>query len=616
MLSTANTLHPSHTLVVRLDTLEKPSLLPKLIGFGVLKLCIDVTGQQPSADSNAHDSMVFLNTGQFMLPIVYGRTPEAGNFSEAEINKLPHLFDAFLKVRLFDNGGEPIPVPVKRRPSVFAAEKGNTITTRDFIVDSSVIGSLIYTIPYSSDTIKRLPLSEGIINDIKRGTEIGASEKEVVLKQVTEWMAHVFPPLKQRVPTIDLKFMLRYEDKIGVDCALDMLYNMPLRKSLLKTTKDALGPTSLFQSKYDNVIHYYKAYFRYLPGSAGPSNSGTPKANIADSILDDASLSVDPNSLEYNPVFNDNFSRTAGIELSPNACLLVVIMETDVLTSRKNGLVGAHFSKNEPLHRYWGMLPLLLESPFQKRPKSSESKMNLLEGDQMNSKPCSISNIDTFSHQSSDQGISPTHRQKLQVDPNYGLVSQVNAYFVNAGTHQVPLFYGSPPDDLIKSPNPMAWLLNQLCMECKSSEQEIVSSGLCFGLNNSLDAVAKYNTTMGRNRLNLSKGASAFINIIDPRLRRFCNRNIGEQKNANVILKDDCLQRLLKAKFLNLESKNGKERTKDAKKRDEAYREFRYNPDRKLVFRNYGKAFASQTNPEEMLQTINQNFMKLISEVG
>lgn len=42
-----NTLHPSITIVCRIDTLERPSLLPKCVGFAVLKLCVDGNGDQP-----------------------------------------------------------------------------------------------------------------------------------------------------------------------------------------------------------------------------------------------------------------------------------------------------------------------------------------------------------------------------------------------------------------------------------------------------------------------------------------------------------------------------------------------------------------------------------------
>jgi hypothetical protein len=95
-----SSLVPTVTIVCRIDTLEKPYLQPRCIGFAVLKLCVDKNGVQP--DPNRHYDEIYLNAGQFLLPIVYGSVPSNGVFSESMMDRLPHIYDAYLSVRLFD----------------------------------------------------------------------------------------------------------------------------------------------------------------------------------------------------------------------------------------------------------------------------------------------------------------------------------------------------------------------------------------------------------------------------------------------------------------------------------------------------------------------------------
>lgn len=450
-----NVLKPSITIVCRIDTLEKPSLTPKCVGFAVMKLCVDMSGAQPRPEMHPEDR-VYLNAGQYLLPIVYGTVPLDGDFSEELMDGLPHIHGAYLAVRLFDPSVDVPNPPDDSEYLPFAqyADYGK------YVLNTSVAGALVHAMPYSDDNVRKLPLSEVIMEEIQRGDEIGESEKRVVLRQCLEWLASIFPPLKAKLPLIDPRFMLPYEDRFGVFCALDMLYQMPVSHGLLPASSRAVSSKGLFpflqKRPYDNCIRYHKTYFRYLPGrkrqanahSGGNGHRGRSKdpaeESLADFIIDDASLEVNLSSAESCPVFGDDFSRTVGINFTPHACLLVVVTAVDILTSKElanrgqglynsnssahghhsattgkasspsrqtpgggmrtassssgvrgsaedhhrrsaeekqfklRGLQGIYFNDNHVDGNtvWWGILPLLLESPFEKNQRTGHTAVN------------------------------------------------------------------------------------------------------------------------------------------------------------------------------------------------------------------------------------------------
>lgn len=660
-----NALQPTITIVCRVDTLERPSLLPKCVGFAVLKLCVDVNGEQPGPE--AANARVFLNAGHFLLPVVYGRVPSEGEFSEALMDKLPHIHGAYLSVRLFDPSvdGGTASAPSANDNGWFAV---NThVEDNKYISESSVTAIMIEAFPYSAENIKKLPISEAIAEDIKKGVEIGEGEKRIVMRQLTEWMTSVFPPLKQKIPLIDPRFMLKYEDRIGAFCALDMLFNMPNRPELLRSTQEALGTgrsRGLFTARrFDNRIQYYKAYFRYLPGAA---QSAGGKESIADLIIDDASLELDQLSQEMNPVFCDDFSRTVGIELTQNACLLVVVTAVDVLTSQRlalqateklkpsgrgggtggtrsstseemknrrgdeerafklKGLVGVYFGNDDPSSVWWGIVPLLVESPFQKRPKSGAVRTSLPVSQQgassRNTKttfgPAGVEDkhslVARLNPWLAEDAASET---KVRFDASAANPSQSMSYFVNAGTHQVPLFNGFPPEEMMKAPAPLAWLLSNLSMPTPLTNNPAFSSwwsNACASAESSTHAIATYNHRRGRPMLSLSPGCSAFIGIVDPRLRQFSNDSVT--RDPSVLIKEEVLNRVLRAKFLKHSAPVKNKANQDQRKRDAAYASFHYIFGRLPELRGYGSAIPSNIFSDALLNEINAKFIKIISE--
>ncbi len=654
----------------------------RCVGFAVLKLCVDITGDQPSPNSN--DTRIFLNAGQYRLPIVYGRVPAEGNFSESLMDQLPHIHDAYLNVRLFDPS---VDTPASARP-----DDGGWSLNRDsgkFVDECSIAGCLLSAMDFATEPLKKLPIPDSFVSDIKKGAPIGEGEKNVVLRQMSEWMTQVFPPLRQKIPLIDPKFMLKYEDKIGSFCALDMLYNMPIRSELLRSAKDGLDAMPGGGKKYDNHIKYYKTYFRYLPGSnGGLSKKDGAKENIADLIIDDASLDLDPTSYEYNPVYNDDFSRTVGIELSANSCLLVVVTSVDILTSQRGGntssqtaspnisatrqninlrtgtrgsetgdgsggrkgvderafklrgLVGAFFGNHEPDAVWWGIVPLLVESPFQRRPTRAGKlkgatpapmpanramrKKNSANGSfgesgdavvsfQQESGPRGALNLNLKVNQwTSGDDIKGRHSNSKLLE------AEETLYFVNAGTHQIPLFCGFPPEDLIKAPNPLGWLLSTLTTGVKSNDElTSTNSRSWFNLSicNSSSAVvdpsdADYNARRGKPILKLSPGASAMVSIVDPRLRQFSNNSVT--RDPTIQIREDLIHKVLKARFLK-HNPQTKVKAVDDYKRGQAQKMFKFKYGR-VEQRSYQQAIPSNIYSETLLEEISRNFIKSISE--
>jgi hypothetical protein len=528
----------------------------------------------PNRLSGQANSGIYLNAGEFLLPIVYGKIPTEGKFCESLVDTLPHIPDAYLIVRLYDpaspilesenhrilsrgvtpashpspsqflpafdqgqprNIVSPVLPPQPQRSQVAVRRGGGNnnnnnnnnqngpvycfemnsvvvilcqayqfITQRHEAILSRNRQQLKLTNDKSSQrpippllqaiivAFHRYPLHDSLIHDILSSFSYAyENEKKLILKKITDWVQNLFPNISSKIPNVDSRYFFYYHSKIGINLALEMLYNMPIRQEIVRTAVADLeenGPLifqsiqkslvlyhntatptsssssggggagkkkippplpsgrgrggggglfSFFSSTsssfstsasssaylpssmntlYDNHIKYYKTYFRYLPGNKHPAGGGG-----SDAIIDDASLELDLHSREYFPIFNDEFSRTNGIDLSPYACVLVVVVAVDCLTnsvlgfadptrptagvastasssssnnnkrkennnnnsspkkqsaeenSRKEkkfklkGLLGVYFGSEideEESVVYWGILPLLTESPF------------------------------------------------------------------------------------------------------------------------------------------------------------------------------------------------------------------------------------------------------------
>lgn len=413
-----HSLHASYTFLFRIDSLERPNLAPKRLGYAALKVCVDENEKQPLFQGSSNDSnLVYFNSGGHMLPIVWGDIP-FGTISEDCINQLPRIDGAFLKVYLFD--------PCMSGVDIISELKEN--------IPNSVASSLIKSFPLVKNRIiEKLAVSEKIISEVIDDVPLEHFEKKILIQQTFDWMSRSFPFLKINLEKGDNRFFNYYDDKYGVQAGLDMLLNMPLRTNEL--VKSSQNDSSLMKNKkaWDNKISCYKSFFRYLPGASTKPNDETweDNRNLMDCVIDDASLNLIIDSKEGSPAYNDDLSGTIGFKLSINSCLLIVVTAVDVMTSlRKDapkytenkgclkpnkdlksskskevsgslsdqnmesehqraledrefklrGLVGLHIGHDDPDACWWGIVPLLQENPFYKGKtrKKKKKKSNSL----------------------------------------------------------------------------------------------------------------------------------------------------------------------------------------------------------------------------------------------
>lgn len=721
-------LTPSITIVCRIDTLEKPHLQPRCVGFAVLKLCVDADGFQPAPSSS--NKQVFLNAGQYLLPIVYGSVPSTGVFSESLMDKLPHIYDAYLSVRLFD-------------PNVEKNSKGNkdtlskgidfSVTTgRDapkFDLSNTIIAALLRYQPGKDSPLPRLPIDELVAQEIRKGVEVDAEEKKVAVRQVNEWLIRVFPAVHQKLPGVNTRFLLNYDHRIGAFVALDMLYNMPEQRTFMRSTQEGIAKLhsgSMFNKPWDDKFSCFKTYFRYLPGSSVPKKL---KGDATDFVIDDASMDLDFGSKEFFPVYNDDFSRTTGFELSHNACLLVVVTAVDVLTSRKadalnptqyfrdatanseatlspkprpitrgevmsfafeaedekkaaarhaqerafklRGLVGLYYGHDDPAATWWGIVPLIAKNGARTKKNragisASFSTQNSTGTNASQAKarygkesvvPLSTTPFGSASgdngevkinnwtgggaHASTPDVVEHFEVPRTPVDlmpklppfsagANFSPASTPSQtpangvrgafmepsgsaegnrvsdeYFVNSGTHQVPLFHGLPPEDMTRSSNPLAWLLSNLTAQERLNY--LKSGWLCgFGASN-LQSFPQPAVD-----LELSPGASAIVSIIDPRLRQFCNDSISQ--NPQIPIVQDTLLKVLRVSASKFDRKTGAMLPPlDAKYRA-AYAKFEYNQFRSFPRRTLASSLPPNIMHEALLMEINEKFTEKMSE--
>jgi hypothetical protein len=727
---TGSLLTPTITIVCRIDTLEKPQLQPRCVGFAVLKLCVDAEGMQPSPSNNS--KQINLNAGQYLLPIVYGSVPSNGIFSESLMDKLPHIFDAYLSVRLFD------PVTEKTGKGKDRLSRGldQSLTTgRDlqkFDLSNTIIAALLRHQPGKDSPLPRLPIDELVASEIRKGVEVDAEEKKSVVRQVNEWLIRVFPAVHQKLPGVNTRFLLNYDHRIGAFVALDMLYNMPELKKPMRSTQEGitkLHSGSAFSKPFDDKLACFKTYFRYLPGSSVPKKL---KGDATDFVIDDASMDLDFSSKEYNPSYTDEFSRTTGFELSHNACLLVVVTAVDILTSRKadqlnptqyfrdvtahssalmspkprpitrgevmsfafeaeeeekkaaakhaqermfklRGLVGLYYGHDDPQATWWGIVPLIARNaPRSKKSKgsnisasfSTQNTAGTSASAQQKARYGKESVVPTdapYGSSSSGEGgvkvnnwtggahaatsdvverfevpSTPVHNihnghlgppGSINFSPastpsqtpgagtrgggfepggsSEGSRTNSDEYFVNSGTHQVPLFHGLPPEDMTRSSNPLAWLLSNLTAQERLNY--LKSGWLCGASTSHLQ-----NFPLPAVDLNLSPGASAMVSIVDPRLRQFCHESVSQ--NPNVPIVQDTLLKVLRVTSSRFDRKTGAMLPPvDAKYRS-AYAKFEYNQFRSYTRRSLESAVPPNIMHEALVNEINEKFTEKMSE--
>lgn len=315
-------------------------------------------------------------------------------------------------------------------------------------------------------------------------------------------------------------------------------------------------------------------------------------------IIDDATVKPDLNGLELCPSYLDDFSSTVGMKLGPHACLLVIVTAVDILTSKNaaaakstpiletqpsrsmlspmnshssllseemnsraaekqlklqklRGLLGIFVGHKDPRSTWWGIVPL-----FAKYPKSIlancvdmplVSEYLLHDDDQQNSP-----NGRDYSEALTLQGSECNHPITINHEATLTSLTETPV-FINDGAHQIPLFQGIPPEELILASDPMAWLINRLNYQISKSILS-QSTSLFSKFKNILgctspDAVLidepslskkgsrKSKKSKKKNQIEdivLSTGSCAIIRVVDPRVKKLAGVSITLENNRTL----------------------------------------------------------------------------------
>lgn len=618
------------TIVFRVDTIDRVSLQPRLIGFSALKLFSDVKGRQVMKENSKAN--LFLNSGIYMLPIYYGLLAPSITVTEDAFDLLPKVPDSFLKVRLFDptlqedlnnedytnlhRSDSNQPVDSSGSPVRISADSAHD---DNFV---SIVTALVTSPSFLSHDIKDVP--EKSIQSIFYGLPLKPTERSIVVDRFSHWGRARYSSLEiwnfddmrnKNTGLLDLKYSLSYNDRSGAAIALDMLYNMPLRKNIMRSTAASSTVKAIrsgLARGWDTRVNCYKTAFRYLQGEEDMPDSNNEQGlkssfdftEHGQWIVDDASMELDVNSYEAYPMYKDDFSSTASLKLTSNSCLLVIVTAVDVLTTKTSvigaesafnstqlkysmriketdhnsssvfsprisersssfksmeekkeklkGLIGIHIGHQEPESTWWGLLPLMLKSPFVSPTEDDAvDTVDAVSLSKFGERNKSAAPIDSYCPATESSEGFP-----LKKNHSGALISrekEINSiYFANIGTHQVPLFQGMPPEDLISSAKPMKWLIEML------KDQHYVDGNFIeprfsffYPVRRLFGSQSKEMKRLKKKRkkynFRCSLGSSAIVRLGDYRHKELINNKIEQLDNLNCVMNDETLFRILRA---------------------------------------------------------------------
>ena len=636
-------------------------MVAKCVGYSILKLYVDEEGLQPLP--GVKNKKYYLNSGQFTLPIVYGKIPVEGLLSESSLNALPHITNAFLSVRLFDYDKQDIaynitemtlPSPTshftdfKRTLSIMSEMSLSELDKSDNSFSKSIACAIVFNSSIASNReIRKLPSS--LVREHSVNKKINFSEKQKLHQSISKWMSDAFPRYEEVELLINPKYVLNYDGRIGCSLGLDMLYNMPDRKKLIKEAQQAshvMVMRSGYAKGWDNKIKYFKTVFRYLPGSnenikpesSDGKESGSKKEKDISCIIDDASVVIDIHSHELSPIFLDKLSTTTGLNLGVNSCVLVQVTAVDILTiknpeviSKKSAPVDSPPAK--PAADCTTTSDKTAIDPFDSRQSNETEKCQVdkedclkgLVGVYVASKEFSnswwgILPLISTDSEESDNSLKTEESNSLVNDVSVSIKKEEPiSYFANFGTHAVPLFQGYPPEEITSSSNPLKTLLSRLQSQTTVREKSRPSLFnfplLCRGKNNE---VASTSTSTPRvitaikikkkAPLVLSSGASAIVRIVDSRLPRSINKSIGI--DSSITPETSHLMKILKSysTYSLIDTEGNQSFHIDNNKLKKIVPLFSYNALKHAHCRTVKEAIPNNVDEKMLIKRINQKF--------
>lgn len=640
------------------------------------------------------DAGSFLNSGEFSLPLYYGRIPDGELRDDTIVETMNTISGAFLRVRLFDSQYQvdaDSRWTWKSKSSLGTGTTGTKMTkdadddsdfgsarthqpepTQGATVVESVLQcaqslqpgqALQHPIPVNPNQALRIlysrdPLANSRMEATSREQlqvfQQRSHRRMEVIEIVARYVETLFPRLDEIKTVVNPTYIMNYEDSVGSLLSLDMLYNMPNRRNLIRAADESTIVQAIRQglsSGWDNKIKYFKTVFRYLPGTSDEEFESMNKEASKEFVLDDASVRPVLTSHELSPMYVDDFSCTASLRLTARACLLIQVTAVDVLTSSKISNVEGNTSKD-------------LVSAAHLPGSPQRSRQNSLTGEEI----CDTASaaVDKKSErlsklkgligiyighndvESTWWGILPL--QTTYSGPHLGDASDI-PFFAHAGTHLVPLFKGLPPEALIVAADPMQWLLSALKVQRRMKK----TSSLYYTIFSKLAWKEKKKGSLTRSSsmpsmlpssamadtgndppqsLLLCKGASAVVRLVDARLKKTANSPIAH--DASICPSHRTLARILRAYCSNDIDKIAEPAVKrvtsfgnsqaasapfiyeddngavDERKFNRNFARFSYNALRNMEDRTILASIPSTIEPEALIQEINQQFYQTV----
>ena len=692
-----HSLQPNSTIVCRIDTLEKPLLTPRCLGYAVLKVFVNPSDLQPSGTESS-DPGSLLNSGDFSLPVYYGRVPDGQLREETIMDTMNPISGAFLRVRLFDSRYQVDADSrwTRKSKSSLGTGTSGTKVTRD-ADDDSELGSarthqpephevtivesvlqcaqslqpgqaLQHPLPvnpnqalrilYTRDQYPNSRMDNASREQLQMLQQRNHRRMEVI-EIVARYVEALFPRLDEIKTVVNPTYIMNYEDSVGSLLSLDMLYNMPNRRNLIRAADESTIVQAIRQglsSGWDNKIKYFKTVFRYLPGTSDDDFENTNNEASKEFVLDDASVRPVLTSHELSPMYIDDFSCTASLRLTARACLLIQVTAVDVLTSSKVANVEGNLSKD-------------LVSVVHLPGSPQRSRQNSLTGEEINDVASAAANAkaERLSKLKGLIGIYIGHNDvestwwgilPLQTTYPGPLPSDSSdvPFFAHAGTHLVPLFKGLPPEALIVAADPMQWLLSALKVQRRIKK----TSSLYYTIFSKLAWTTKKKDNLKRSAsvpsmadgagdeppqpLLLCKGASAVVRLVDARLKKTANSPVA--RDASICPSHRTLARILRAycsndvdevaeaeaetnrisKFsashsnaMSSISRGGDGNSEDVdnaavdeRKFNRNFARFSYNSLKNLEDRTILECIPPTIEPEALIQEINQQFYQTV----
>lgn len=374
------TITPDCTLVIRIDTLERPSLKCKCMGYSALKLFINIKGEQAAT---SEFDCCYLNSGIHLLPVSLGYAPIDVGLSESVINNLPRLPDAWICVRLHDSADlRPdlaFPMTLNRLTSLYSRHLRSPLGPSCGTIASSILHGL----PFCHSSLPEIAFD----SDMKlyaRG-QSNFPGKARVLSSLFNWQLSAILPPSEIQQLLMSTFILPYQNHgENIMASLDELYNMPHRSiTSISTHRPVVAKFKTYKvsmqiiggSGGNDVHQSNESKLSNVSQQQKQTKSQNGEAKRANRSID-CSRQMHLHSTQRFPTFQDGLQVCPAETISSTSCLLLTIRAVDVFVLKTeygdNSPIKLDVDQDLKIHIYssgtsttfWGLLPLTVSSPF------------------------------------------------------------------------------------------------------------------------------------------------------------------------------------------------------------------------------------------------------------